>query len=163
MRRAKALFMWRVTLGLTRYGWNFSVIFYGIIPSNPPVCRGGVRKRRSHLEIPLTGTCDVMRVKRSLNCQFHHRMNFPCSVALKIGSPVFMVCRSVADVEKRLADHCDNQWLAPAIGLDATSGILRRGQESSFANFNTQCRPFLNALGWLLSIHVVSTDSRRRK
>jgi len=26
--------------GLTRYGWNFSVIFYGIIPSNPPASLG---------------------------------------------------------------------------------------------------------------------------
>jgi hypothetical protein len=23
------------SISLTRYGWNFSVIFYGIIPSNP--------------------------------------------------------------------------------------------------------------------------------
>jgi hypothetical protein len=36
--------------GLTRYIWNFSVMFYGIIPSNPVDCRESVRKRRNHGE-----------------------------------------------------------------------------------------------------------------
>jgi hypothetical protein len=33
---------------LTRYIWNFSVIFYGIIPSNPAGCWGTVRQKPSH-------------------------------------------------------------------------------------------------------------------
>src|SRR5947199_9411503 len=32
------------SFGLTRYGWNFSVIFYGIIPSNPLVHLRKIRK-----------------------------------------------------------------------------------------------------------------------
>src|SRR5215468_10142057 len=32
---------------LTRYGWNFSVIFYGIIRSNPLAFWGGVRQKRN--------------------------------------------------------------------------------------------------------------------
>jgi hypothetical protein len=38
-------------------------------------------------------------------------MNLSRCVVRKIGSPVPMVCGSVANVEKRLADHCDNRWL----------------------------------------------------
>src|SRR4029077_16768416 len=34
--------------GLTRYGWNNSVMFYGIIPSNPVAYLGGVGQKRSH-------------------------------------------------------------------------------------------------------------------
>jgi hypothetical protein len=30
-------------IGLTRCGWNFSVVFYGIIPSNLLAYPGGVR------------------------------------------------------------------------------------------------------------------------
>ena len=33
----------RLLDGLTRYGWNFSVIYYGIIPSNPRPYPGRVR------------------------------------------------------------------------------------------------------------------------
>jgi hypothetical protein len=37
-RRAKCLDeLTHTVVGLTRYGWNFSVVFYGIIPSNPLV------------------------------------------------------------------------------------------------------------------------------
>src|SRR5215475_14270825 len=31
------------SISLTRSRWNCPVVFYGIIPSNPPVCWGGVR------------------------------------------------------------------------------------------------------------------------
>src|SRR5262249_50864093 len=48
---------------LTRYIWNFSVFFYGIIPSNPLACWGGVRQKRSHGKIAFSGKCDVMRAK----------------------------------------------------------------------------------------------------
>jgi hypothetical protein len=43
--------------------------------------------------------------------QRHIRVNFPCSVAQKIGSVVPVICRSVTDVEKCLADYFDDQWL----------------------------------------------------
>jgi hypothetical protein len=33
---------------LTRYGWNLSVVFCGIIPSNPVGYPGGVRQKRNH-------------------------------------------------------------------------------------------------------------------
>jgi hypothetical protein len=33
---------------LTRYGWNFPVIFYGIIPSNQPPQLGTLRQKRNH-------------------------------------------------------------------------------------------------------------------
>ena len=35
-------------IDLTRYGWNFSVFFYGIIPSNPLAHLRRIRKKRNH-------------------------------------------------------------------------------------------------------------------
>ena len=54
-------FFCHAAVNLTRYRWNFSVIFYRIIQSNPADCWGGVRKMRSHLEIHFSGKCIVMR------------------------------------------------------------------------------------------------------
>jgi hypothetical protein len=35
-------------IGPTRFGWNFSVIFYGIIQSNSLAFLGGIRQKQSH-------------------------------------------------------------------------------------------------------------------
>jgi hypothetical protein len=63
-------------------------------------------------EIPSeTTTDDASRRGKagSLNCQFHHRLNLPCSIIRHILSPVGLIFGSVANVEVRLADNSDHR------------------------------------------------------
>ncbi len=68
---------------LTRNGWNFSVIFYGIIPSNPLASLAMTREKRNHGD-SFSGKCDVIRVKT------HHSLNSPaCScVSMTLPAPL---------------------------------------------------------------------------
>src|SRR6266699_3023183 len=48
--------------------------------------------------------CQPRRKSESLDCKFHHRMNFPCSVAGKMASPVrSLIFERITDIEERFA------------------------------------------------------------
>jgi hypothetical protein len=69
------------------------------------------------MELRFSKNCDVMRIKNSRgslgvpspNCQFHHPMNFPSSVAGKMASSVcFLIFKRMTDIEKRFARNSDD-------------------------------------------------------
>jgi hypothetical protein len=71
--------------------------------------------------------------RKSLNGEFHYRMNFPHSVVRHVLSTVALIFRSMAYIPERFADHCNDRRLTEGQLLRSAS-VKRKASGSPNKN-----------------------------
>jgi len=111
---------------LTRYGWNFSVFFYGIIPSNPVASLAIARQKRSHGRIVPNHSAFRKRNHRGQSQQSGLELGYVSAIDSK-GQTIWIV-DAHRDDGKRFVVHA-KELLTAFVELESAirSGRMPRG------------------------------------